>query len=536
MTCVSRILVPASAGGSSNQVVGFQDETMLKSSAQGHDFGTTSLESLLSAFLLGLVGLSVWVLVHQTVATAGSRFWGVTIDRLSAVLTLLVATVGAVVFRFSQRYLDGEPGRRRFLFWLFFTVVAAYVLMASTNLLLLFAGWSLTSVGLHRLLTFYTKRAEARLPARKKFLISRLGDVALASGIVLIWWTWSTVDLNMVRERAAEPAGGLAASVIGLLVVVAALTKSAQFPFHSWLPETMETPTPVSALMHAGIINAGGVLVVRFAPLIARVPAALFLLSLVGSITMALGLLAMWSQVNVKRALAWSTVAQMGFMMVQCGLAVFPAVVLHIVGHGCYKAWSFLRSGDVPAREIAPATAPSFRGRLGAIAVGAMLAIPALALASAITGYTPLRSPGEAALAAILALSMGLLWGAVLGLPARGGARRSRAMRVLALVPLNVIVALAALALYRGAEVYLGPVLGEIPVPTGPPAWASAILPVTTLAALIVVHAGLPAMGFTPRGRAFFVHALHGFYIGAVADRIVDFIWKRLVVGGRGHA
>jgi NAD(P)H-quinone oxidoreductase subunit 5 len=312
-----------------------------------------------------------------------------------------------------------------------------------------------------------------------------------------------------------------------LLVAAAALTKSAQFPFHSWLPETMESPTPVSAIMHAGVINAGGALVIRFAPLIVRVPEALLLLAVIGTVTASLGLLAMWAQVKVKRTLAWSTVSQMGFMMVQCGAGAFPAALLHIVGHGCYKAWCFLRSGTLPApSRPSPAVAPV--RRLASAVTGTALAVPGLALASAITGYSPLHSPGELALAAVVALSVGQVWVAVRG--GRATSAAEAATQTALGIGAAVGVPVAAFAAYRGAEEFLAPVIGTLPAPAGPLAWAAAVVPVGALAVLTVVHALLPVLGRSAAGRNLYVHALHGFYFGAVADRVVDGLW-----GGAGR-
>ena len=135
--------------------------------------------------------------------------------------------------------------------------------------------------------------------------------------------------------------------LIGILFVLGAMTKSAQFPFHSWLPDTMETPTPVSALMHAGVINAGGFLVIRLSPLVSLSPIALDLLALIGALTAMLGAVVMLTQTSIKRSLAYSTIAQMGFMMLQCGLGAFSAALLHIVAHSAYKAHAFLSSGSV---------------------------------------------------------------------------------------------------------------------------------------------------------------------------------------------
>ena len=484
------------------------------------------IEYALLALLGALAAGAAAMLALQSIAPQPIRFAGTTVDRLSAAMTLLVAGVGTACFRFSLRYLDGHPRQRQFLRWLAFTVTMAYLLMLATNLLLLLAAWSLTSLGLHRLLTFYHDRPEALRPARKKFLISRLGDIALLLAIGLIWLSWGSLDLGAVAERVALPGSESAAmTAAALLVVIAALTKSAQAPFHSWLPETMEAPTPVSALMHAGIINAGGVLVLRFAPLIARVPEALLALALVGTLTAAIAMPAMWAQTKVKRTLAWSTVSQMGFMMVQCGLGAFPAALLHILGHGCYKAWSFLRSGELPKAAPAAPTSPARALAFGSI--GVALAIPALALAARVTGFDPLHSPGELALSAIVALSIGQLWIALFRRPALGG----WLPRALGAIGLTVAIAIAAFGLYHGAALFLAPVLGELPAPRGPLAWASAILPVAAFAALAVVHALLPALGRTSAGRAFHIHALHGFYFGLLADRAVDRIWRSFAAG-----
>ena len=336
-----------------------------------------------------------------------------------------------------------KPIQARFLRRLAITIGSAYVLMIATDIRLLIAAWAVVSLGLHGLLTTYPDRAEAWRPARKKFLISRLGDVALIAAAVLIRSGWGTYDIHaFVRAVAAGPITP-SVSAVALLIVAAALTKSAQFPFHSWLPETMEAPTPVSALMHAGIINAGGALLIRFAPAIVRVPESLLLLSVVGTITAALGTVAMWAQVKVKRTLAWSTVAQMGFMTVQCGLGAFPAALLHILGHGSYKAWSFLRSGGLPA------PAPRVRPNTPAItllltAIGAVVGASSMTYASRLTGFHPDHSPGELALAAVVALSIGQAWAALIG-QARA-AIRSTLARFAAAIAVSVV---GPVALFR---------------------------------------------------------------------------------------
>jgi NAD(P)H-quinone oxidoreductase subunit 5 len=212
----------------------------------------------------------------------------------------------------------------------------------------------------------------------------------------------------------------------------------------------------------------------------------------------------------------------MGFMMVQIGLAAFPAAILHLVGHGCYKAWAFLRTGDLPRRAApAPKLAPGQAVLLAVI--GTLAAVPALALASIIIGFDPFQSPGKLALAAILALAIGQLWVACFQAP------RSPAAGPLApaLAALAGTLAAAALAfgLYEGAAQFFAPVFGDLPTPAGPLAWIAAVIPVAVFLILGIVYGLLPALGRTAAGRAFYVHALHGFYLGAIADRLVERVW-----------
>lgn len=474
--------------------------------------------------LLGLALLSLLMLLGQALMPTAIRLPGLTIDRLSAVATLLVAGVGAVAYHFSLRYLDGEPKQRHFLRWLFLTVGMAYLFMLSTNLLLLFAAWLCTSLGLHQLLTFYGDRAEAQRPARKKFLISRLGDLALLAAIGLIWQHWGTLDLTTFLTNVNTPVDWpWAPGLVAFLVVTAALTKSAQFPFHSWLPETMEAPTPVSALMHAGIINAGGVLLLRFAPLLVTVPTVLFYLVVIGVLTMSLGLIVMWTQSTVKRTLAWSTVSQMGFMMVQIGLAVFPATVLHLLGHGFYKAWSFLHTGEVPApTPAAPPVSPQQSLRWGLLGIG--VAVPALALAALLTGFNPLHSPGELALTTILALGLGQYW---IALSRFLVGQRAPSIRIGYALLSTFGLALLAALLYQGAIHFFQPVFGPVPVMHGWLAWVTAALPVSAFILLSLLHLWRPVWQQTGGGRAFAIHALHGFYLGIIADRVVAALWPR---------
>jgi NAD(P)H-quinone oxidoreductase subunit 5 len=278
------------------------------------------------------------------------------IDALTAVMLPLVSFLGAVTTRYSRHYLAGDERQGYFVRWLSLTVASVLVLILSGNLLLFALAWLATSLSLHQLLVFYPDRPAAQLAARKKFLISRLGDLCLVGGLILSWQCFHTWEFDAIFAAAAPGQGSSSPQCLtglAFLLAGAAVLKSAQFPFHSWLPDTMEAPAPVSALMHAGIINAGGFLVIRLSPILVNVPSALNALALGGAVTALFASLVMLTQTNVKRSLAYSTIAQMGFMMLQCGLGAFSLAALHLVAHSLYKAHAFLSSGSVIALKKA---------------------------------------------------------------------------------------------------------------------------------------------------------------------------------------
>ncbi|NBX75588.1 MAG: NADH-quinone oxidoreductase subunit L [Proteobacteria bacterium] len=281
---------------------------------------------------------------------------GVWIDRLSILSVLLITSIGLVVQRYSVRYLDGDKRQGRFFAWLSFVLFSVTLFVISRNLLALTLSWFLVSFGVHRLLLHFSEREAAQKAAWRKFVISRIGDVALLFALILTYSVFGTFELSeifeIVRNHGSwEPLNVLGvtlnpAALVGSLYVIGAMTKSAQFPFHIWLPDTMETPTPVSALMHAGIINAGGFLIVRLSPIVSHASLALHILFAVGALTALFGGLIYLVQTDIKRSLAYSTISQMGYMMMQCGLGAFSAAVLHLIMHGFYKANAFLSAAS----------------------------------------------------------------------------------------------------------------------------------------------------------------------------------------------
>lgn len=460
-----------------------------------------------------LAAASAAALLWQMLRPAPVEFAGLVIDRLSALMGLFVALVGCVVHRFACRSMEGHPERSRFLMLLALAVMIAFTLSLSGHLLLLMVMWSLLGAVVHPLLRFGDGSAAAARVARRESVAARVGEVTLLIAGITLWWTCGTADIGACVAQASSM-DPVIRTVVGLLLAVAAMSRAVQVPFHAWLPDSMHVPTPVSALLHAGIVNAGGILLLRFAPILVRVPEACLLLSIVGTLTVIIGSLAMSQQVRLKQGLAWSTVAQMGFMVVQCAVAAFPAALLHLVGHGACKALAFLRSGASPAATRPAGTAAM---HLTLLVLGTASAMPSMWLAEWWTGFSPWHTPGETALAAIVALAVGqtwmLAWAAV--------TRTIRA--VVQGVGISVLASLAVpqlcFGLYRGAGMFLAPVLGELPAPSGPLATLAAALPAAAITLLVLAHALQPWLVRWSRWRSLLVQARAGFHLGRLTDR-----------------
>lgn len=457
--------------------------------------------------------------------------WGIYFDSLSAVMTLLVSFIGFVIARYSSRYLDGEATQGRFLRWMMATVGAVLTMVVARNLLMFTAAWMLTSYGLHQLLTHYPERPWAVWAARKKFLISRLGDVMLIAALALTYNCFGSFDYQVVfagAERLGQGVGDAtwSLSIIAMLFVIGAMTKSAQAPFHSWLPDTMETPTPVSALMHAGVINAGGFLVIRLSPLISQSHAALDFLSLVGAFTAILGAVVMLTQTSVKRVLAYSTIAQMGFMMLQCGQGAFSAALLHIVAHSLYKAHAFLSSGSVLDSAATLNTQPprpiSNQRYWSTLPVAMLLAL-GLGYGSVwLWGIEFSAKPGATILGLILALALThLIWQS---LTADGWRIAIRGIASAA------VVCLAYLGAWLAIDTLLATSVSHRVLPPSPHDIAVISIVALGFIALFVLQAVVTRATRSRSTqssalRSLYVHASNGFYLDIPARRLTARIW-----------
>ncbi|GGE78562.1 NADH dehydrogenase subunit L [Streptosporangium jomthongense] len=339
-------------------------------------------------------------------ATSGSWF-GLYPAGIACWMALMVGFIGWVILRFSERYLRGDPGRERFLPWFLLTIVCVLVLVMTNNLLVLAGAWVGVSVSLHHLLTLYPERPQARMAAIQKFIVSRAGDALVVGGVVLLYVHHGTFYLpEMIQAQSAQPSSSLALTMASVVLALAALLKCAQIPFHGWLLRVMEAPTPVSALLHAGVINLGGFLWLRLFPVFDGFTAGHLILLTVGGLTAVIAVLTMMTQHSVKHALAWSTCAQMGFMLFEIGMGAYTLALLHLLAHSLYKAHSFLASGrTVKASAVGifmqqRAPAGGFWALLtGALAAAILLQVPGLVEGNLVFGILLILAVASAVVA-----------------------------------------------------------------------------------------------------------------------------------------
>ncbi|MEJ2604681.1 MAG: NADH-quinone oxidoreductase subunit L, partial [Gammaproteobacteria bacterium] len=293
----------------------------------GHAWSVANAAAL--AGLAAMVGAALATLAPGTESA----------EPVSLVVGLMVAFLGWVIVRYSRRYLEGEAEQVRYVAALSFTVAATATVVVTEHLAVLLGAWAASSLGLHQLLTFYRERPGALIAAHKKFLVSRASELCVIAALILIGLEVGTLDLQGIAAHVAAVEDlPVALNVAAVLLALTAILKSAQLPLHGWLIQVMEAPTPVSALLHAGIVNIGGYVLIRVAELITASPAAGTLLVIAGSSTAVLAGLVMMTRISIKVRLAWSTCAQMGFLLMEVGLGLYDLALLHLVAHSLYKA------------------------------------------------------------------------------------------------------------------------------------------------------------------------------------------------------
>jgi NAD(P)H-quinone oxidoreductase subunit 5 len=464
--------------------------------------------SALAAFALGLAGLvqaALGPLATIGVLSGAARL-ALRADLVSTAMATLVGFIGWIVMRYSRTYLDGEAREGTFHALMLTALAAVLVFVQAGTLATMILAAIIVGIAMKRLLLFYPDRPEAQRAAIKFAAVWHAGDAMLILAAALLLAAFGTLEFAALADAARTTGPGLAGTLGIAAIVAAAALKTAAFPLHGWLTEVMEAPTPVSALLHAGIINSGGVLLITAAPLVQTSTGAMAALVLIGGLTALFGAAVMLTQSAIKTALAWSTISQMGFMLLQCG---------HIIAHSLYKAHAFLSSGGA-VTEVASIRRP---GPVAVPSVAAVLKSFALALAifaGIAAGFTAMfgaKSPQALALGAILIFGVAYL-------VAQGLADRAP----VALTKRTAAAALAAAIGYFSfqtlAQMNWGPILPPVPMP-GELEWAMLVIAVASFGLVAFAQALFPLWAHHPATAGLRVHLANGLYLNALLDRAI---------------
>jgi NADH-quinone oxidoreductase subunit L len=329
-----------------------------RTNAGGHLLGCATV---LTSFAYGLIISIEWLGFDATERTRelGTGTWfainslqvsyGLRLDPLSLTFVLLITGVGGLIHLYAIGYMEHDPGRRRFFGYFNLFVAAMLILVLANNFVTLYLGWEGVGLASYLLIGWYQNRPSAATAAKKAFLMNRVGDVGLAIAIFLIWRSLGTVQFSEVFPRAGE-IGGPTLLAITLLLLLGACGKSGQFPLQAWLPDAMEGPTPVSALIHAAtMVTAGVYLIARCSPLYNLSASGRLAVAAVGTITLLIGSIIGCAYDDIKKVLAYSTVSQIGYMILAVGLgpAGYALGIVHLLTHGFFKAVLFLGAGSV---------------------------------------------------------------------------------------------------------------------------------------------------------------------------------------------
>ncbi|UOE18410.1 NADH-quinone oxidoreductase subunit L [Thermobifida halotolerans] len=329
-----------------------------RTNAWGHWLAVAAALASFTWAVLSLVQLlgrapeerSVAVHVYQWIRVGGFDIdLGLLVDPLSITFALLITGVGSLIHIYSVGYMAHDENRRRFFAYLNLFVAAMLVLVLADNYAVLFLGWEGVGLASYLLIGFWQHKPSAAVAAKKAFLINRVGDIGLLVSIMLLFTTFGTVAFTPLFD-AVDGAGQGVMTAVGLLLLLGACGKSAQLPLQAWLLDAMEGPTPVSALIHAAtMVTAGVYLIVRSGPIFEAAPTAQLVVTVVGAATLLAGAVIASAKDDIKKALAGSTMSQIGYMTLAAGLGPigYAAAIAHLVTHGFFKAGLFLGAGSV---------------------------------------------------------------------------------------------------------------------------------------------------------------------------------------------
>lgn len=473
--------------------------------------------SAFAAFAVALAGLVQTAMTAPAGASilGGALKLGLRSDLVAASIGALVGFIGWIVMRYSRTYLDGEEREGAFHALMLTTLAAVLVFVQAGTIPTLIVSSFAVGLTLRKLLLFYPDRPEAQRAATKFAGVWHTGDAMLVIAAALLFARFGTLDVTALPAAASAAGLGLAGTLGVAAIVAAAALKTAAFPLHGWLTEVMEAPTPVSALLHAGIINSGGVLLITAAGIVQQSTGAMAALVMIGGATALFGAAVMLTQSAIKTALAWSTVSQMGFMLLQCGLGLWTLALLHIIAHSLYKAHAFLSSGTAVTevsniRRPGPVAVPSVAAVLKSFALALAIFV---VIATAFTiGLGP-KSPQALALGAILIFGVAYL-------VAQGLADRAPTQLTIRTGTAALAAAIGYFSFQAAATKIWGPILPAVPTP-GALEWVLIVIAVTSFGLVAFAQALFPLWAHHPATAGLRVHLANGLYLNALLDRAI---------------
>ena len=293
----------------------------------------------LAAAIVGIgLTLSFILLGHCYADKTPVYFFGFKADGLGFLMTTLIFFVSTIVHQFSIRYMAGDGNYKSYFYKLSLITSSATIMALADQFMLFFSAWCVSNFLLISLMIHKQKWDAAAYSGKLAFKTLFSGAVIFMLALVIMYFEAGSLSISAITQQASHSPAILAAL---FMCIITAMTQSAIWPFHRWLTSSLNSPTPVSAIMHAGLVNGGGFLLVRFAPMLVEHTMLLNLIFCIGVISAVLGTLWKLVQSDVKRMLACSTMGQMGFMMIQCGLGLFPAAIAHLIWHGLFKAFAY---------------------------------------------------------------------------------------------------------------------------------------------------------------------------------------------------
>ena len=314
--------------------------------------------SIIAFFEVAIGGNPITIEVARWIVSGDfNALWALRYDTLTAVMLIVVTGVSSCVHIYSIGYMHHDPARGRFMAYLSLFTFAMLMLVTADNLVQLFFGWEGVGVASYLLIGFWYHKESAHTAAMKAFVVNRVGDFGFALGILAVFALFGSVQFDDIFANAAEIAKtdivvfGLsmpALEVASILLFIGAMGKSAQLGLHTWLPDAMEGPTPVSALIHAAtMVTAGVFMICRLSPVIEYAPLALDIITIVGALTAIFAATVGMTQFDIKRVIAYSTCSQLGYMFFAAGVSAYPAAMFHLTTHAFFKALLFLGAGSV---------------------------------------------------------------------------------------------------------------------------------------------------------------------------------------------